>query len=201
MRDYICLNNQRVMLTKEQVSKIRKIFNTQERLGDVSVGDVFTIGELEFVVLEHAKETTAVIFNGLVGDDIAFGKTNDFRTSNVRNICNAFAYEICTALGTSEPLVEHTVDLTAADGLKDYGKMKLFVSLLTTELYRRYVDILDRYKVGNWWLATAFSAPTHGNTNWVNVVASSGCIANFSCYKKYGVRPFCILNSDTLVSV
>lgn len=60
--------------------------------------------------------------------------------------------------------------------------------------------ILDKYKVGNWWLATAFSAPTHGNTNWVNVVTSSGCIANFSCYKTFGVRPFCILRSDTVVS-
>lgn len=189
------------MLTKKQVAEIRKIFNTRVSLGDVPIGEAVTIGEFEFVVLEHSKDTTAVIYNGLSNDDIVFGKTNNFKDSIAYDYCTAFTCQLCTMLGTSDPVVEHAVDLTSADGLKDYGRITAYSSLLTTDLYRRYVDILDKYKVGDWWLATAYSAPSHGNTNWVNVVTSSGCIANYSCHKSFGVRPFCILRSDTIVSM
>ena len=200
MRDYICLNNQKVMLTKKQVAEIRKVFNNHTTLGDVPVGDTFTVGELEFVVLEHSKETTAVILNGLIYNE-PFGCSNCFRGARIFGLCDLFAHELSMLFEPMDALVEHTVNLTTADGLKDYGEVKTFASLLTIDLYRRYVDILDKYKVGDWWLATAYSAPTHGNTNWVNVVTSSGCVANFSCYKSFGVRPFCILRSDTIVSM
>ena len=53
-----------------------------------------------------------------------------------------------------ENLLEHTVDLTANDGLKDYGEVKAKASLLTADRYRKYVQILDTVKMEDyWWLA------------------------------------------------
>ena len=119
------------MLTKKQVAEIRKIFNNRVLLGDVPVGDVVTIGDLEFVVLEHSKDTTAIIYNGLSNDDVVFGKTNNFKGSTAYDYCTAFTCHLCTMLGTSDPVIEHSVNLTAADGLKDYGKITAYGSLLT----------------------------------------------------------------------
>ena len=70
------------------------------------------------------------------------------------------------------------------------------------ELYRRYVEILDKHKIKKWWwLATPFSTPKHDGASWVKCVAPSGCI-NISLYYAYdgGVRPFCILKSNIFVS-
>ena len=119
----------------------------------------------------------------------------------MQKICREFAEEIAAIVG-EENLVEHTVDLTSDDGLKDYGKVKEKVSLLTTELYRRYVDVLDLDRFQKyWWLATPYSAPKHEVSSWIKCVSPRGSIGNGGCYSDYGgVRPFLILKSDIFVS-
>ena len=170
------------------------------KLGDVPAGETFKIDKHEFVVLEHSKDTTAVILTGLLSEGKEFGNSNNFDRSNVGEQCQAFADEIAGIVG-AENLVEHTVDLTSDDGLKDYGKVKRKMSLLTTELYRRYVYILDKFNPGKWWwLATAHSTETHSNANWVKCVSPSGNVNNDGYGNAYGVRPFCILNSSIFVS-
>ncbi len=201
MKNYIKINNQKIELTDEQVRKIQQSFGIkQTKLADISVGETFKIGKNEFIVLEHSKNTTAVILKYLLFENKEFGKDNNYQNSNVDNLCNDFANEISMIVG-AENLIEYTVDLTSDDGLKDYGKIKRQMSLLTTDLYRRYVEILEKYKVKKWWwLATAFSTPKHDPDNWVKCVSPSGCISNGSYIIRRGVRPFCILNSNIFVS-
>ena len=201
MTNYISLNNQKIELTDEQVKEIQKSFGLSCRLADIPVGDTFTAGEYEFIVLEHSKETTAVILKKLLGSDVVFGKSNNYDGSNVDSICNDFANKLADIFG-SYAFVEHTVDLTSDDGLKDFGKIQRRVSLLTANQYRRYVEILDKHKIDAWWwLATAFSTLTHNSPNWVKAVSPSGCIYDgIYYYDDYGVRPFCILNSNIFVS-
>ena len=95
------------------------------------------------------------------------------------------------------------MDLTSDDGLKDYGAVTRKVSLLTAEMYRSCVDVLDQHKPDCWWwLATPFSTPRHNETDWVKCVSPAGSIlyGGFSSDGS-GVRPFCILNSSILVSL
>ena len=201
MNNYICINGQRIELTEEQVKRICAAQGQAViKLADIPEGETFKIGDQEFVVLEHSGDTTAIIRKELLAEDMEFGSNNNFFGSYVEDKCREFGEEIAKTIG-KENLVEHTVDLTSDDGLKDYGTIKSRCSLLTTDLYRRYVDILDNFKPDRWWcLATPHSTKRHSNDSWVKCVAPSGGINNRNYRTDCGVRPFCILKSNIFVS-
>ena len=202
MKNYISINDQKIELTEEQVKQISEAYNGGGiRLADVPAGELVKIGEHEFIVLEQSGDTTALIRKDLLPANEKFGKNNNYDGSNVDVVCNKFAEEIAGIVGEKN-LVLHTVDLTSDDGLKDYGKVQRRVSLLTCDLYRRYVEILDKFKPKKWWwLATAFSTKKHDDDSWVKCVSPSGCVFNGDCSSiGYGVRPFCILKSNIFVS-
>ena len=199
--NYLCLNGNKIELTAEQVAKIKESFGCKTKLSDKEVGDIVTIGDIEFIVLEHSKETTALLMKDLLAEDEKFGDSADFKTSNVKKILDKFADDLAKTVG-EENIIEHTVDLTSCDGLKDYRTVRAKASLLTCDLYRRYVETIDKHKLDKWWwLATPYSAPTHGYEKLVSCVAPSGRVNfNFNCNDNCGVRPFCILKSDIFVS-
>jgi hypothetical protein len=202
MNNYIVINNQRIELTEEQVKQIvaaQNPVNPAIRLSEIAVGDTFKIGEQEFIVLEQSGDTTAIICKELLPDTV-FGDTNRYTDSNVDEACNAFADEIEAIVG-EESIVQHTVDLTSNDGLKDYGTIKRRASSLTADRYRRYVEILDNFMPdGWWWLATPFSTKKHDSDSFVLCVAPSGFIYYGLYYYDRGVRPFLILKSNIFVS-
>jgi len=198
--NYIKINNQKIPLTDEQVEQIRNTFVPGIALSSIEVGKTFKLGKYEFIVLEHAKETTAVILKNLLYSSRKFGTNNNYNGSDMDKLCNDFGEEIEAIIG-KDNLVEHTVDLTADDGLKDYGAVKRKMALITANTYRRYVELLDNYKLsGWWWTATAYSTPKHEDSSWVKCVSPRGYFfINFYC-DRFGVRPFCILKSNIFVS-
>ena len=201
MKNYISLNGTKIELTAEQVAEMQKSLGIgQVKLKDIPVGEPFKIGDYELVVLEHSEETTAVILKELLHKDKQFGKNNNFENSNADKLCQEFGKKLSAIIG-EENLIEHTVDLTSDDGLKDYGSIKRKMSLLTANLYRRYVEILDKHKIKAWWwLATAHSTPTHDSSSWVKCVSPVGDTNSLNYDFNFGVRPFCILNSNIFVS-
>ncbi len=201
MKNYICLNGQNIELSDAQVAEMQKSLGIgQVKLKDIPVGEPFKVGNYEFVVLEHSKETAAVILKDLLHKEKQFGKNNNYENSYADDLCNDFETEIADIVGENN-LIEHTVDLTSDDGLKDYGKIRRKMSLLTAELYRHYVETLDKHKIDAWWwLATAHSTPTHGYKSTVKCVSPDGFIGNVNYNDSNGVRPFCILNSNIFVS-
>lgn len=201
--NYIMLNGKRIDLTDEQVEEIKRTYsNSQIKLSDINEGETVKVGNYEFIVLEHMEGKTAVILKGLLETSMKFGETNNFSDEGciVRKRLEQFASELEGIIG-ADNLISHDVDLTADDGLKDFGKTVAKVSLLTCDLYRRYVEILDKHKVKKWWwLVTPFSTPKHDPDNWVKCVAPSGVVSD-ERYNGYGgVRPFCIFNSNIFVS-
>ncbi len=200
MKNYICFNGKKIELTSEQVADMKKSLGVWEvKLSDISIGETFKIGEHEFIVLEHREEGTAVIRKNLLFKEKEFGKNNDYRNSYVDVLCKDYGAQIGEIVGPDN-IIEHTVDLTSDDGLKDYGSIRRVMSLLTCNQYRKYVEILDKHKIDAWWwLSTAYSTPKHDNSTWVKCVSPSGGI-NYDCNYGGGVRPFCILKSDILVS-
>lgn len=202
MENYICINEVKTELTDKQVGRVRKLLGLKERrLSEAPVGQTVRIGDHVMIVLEHSGDTTAVICKEPYQKATSFGKNNNYDGSNVDKICEEFADELAAIVG-KENIVMHTVDLTTEDGLKDYGKIRRRASAMTTDRYRRYVDVLDEYKLDIWtWLATAFSTKKHGNDSWVKCVSPSGCVDGSGFSNVYvGVRPFCILKSNIFVS-
>lgn len=202
MENYISINGQKVGLTQEQVEKLRESFGIQKvKLSDVAAGDVVKVGGHEFIVLEHRDDGTALIRKELLRESEEFGKEdNNYTHSIVEKICNDFADELAGIVG-AENVVEHDVDLTSDDGLKDYGVVKRRASLLTADMYRKFVEVLDKYKLDAWWwLATPHSTERHENASWIKCVSPAGGISHVNCNSSYGVRPFCILKSNIFVS-
>ena len=200
--NYIVINDKRIDLTDEQIKEIEGCLTSDTvRLSDIAVGDACKIGDNEFVVLEHFEDTTAVILKGLLCDNETFGENNNYENSNVDVLCGEFGKRLSSIVG-EDNFIEHTVDLTANDGLKCYGSVKRKVSLLTADLYRRYVYILDKHKVDKWWwLATPWSTKLHEDEDWVLCVSPRGNINDgIGNGIVSGVRPFCILNSNIFVS-
>ena len=206
MDNYIYLNRKKIALTDEQVQLIISAYGGKKediRLADIPVGGTFKVGAMEFLALEQNGETTAVISKKVL-KTMVFGNTNNFDGSSADDYCKEFAEDIFEKIGT-ENVVEHSVDLTSNDGLKDYGAVNRMVSLLTADRYRKYVNVLDQHKTDTWWwLATPYSTERHGNDNWVLCVSPSGDILTGNVdynYDGVGVRPFCILKSSIFVSV
>ena len=203
MENYISINGQKIGLTEEQVEKIKGSFGeTAVKLAGVAAGDVVKVGSHEMIVLEHRDEGTALIRKELLRESEEFGDNNNFAGSNVEDICNDFAEELADIVG-GENVILHDVDLTSDDGLKDYGVIKRRVSLLTAPMYRQFVEILDAHKIDAWWwLATPHSTAKHENASWNKCVSPAGRIDIGGCFRRdYGVRPFCILNSNIFVSM
>lgn len=202
MENHIMFKGQKIDLTPEQAKRLEQSCNLGKlKLSQIEVGSTFKIADWEFIVLEQSGDTTAVILKNLLYENEKFGNTNNYNGSNVDKLCNEFAEKLGKVIGKKN-FVPHHVDLTSNDGLKDYGKVKRSASLLTCELYRRYVYILDKYNPKKWWwLSTAYSTPAHNDSSWVEAVTPRGDVDYGGFYYSYiGVRPFCILDSNIFVS-
>ena len=201
MKHCIYLNGQKIELSAEQLDKIRSALGVgQIELSSLSPKDIFKIGKHEFIVLEQIEGATMVLLKETLGDS-KFGDTNNYNGSVVDDACEKFADEIADIIG-AENIIEHTVDLTADDGLKDYGTIERRMSLLTADDCRSCVEILDAHKLEKWWwTSTAYSTPAHGDEDIVKCVSPSGNVnRRSSYYYSNGVRPFCILKSNIFVS-
>lgn len=200
MKNYLCFNGEKIALNDEQVAKIREQFAPKIRLGDVTVGETKKIGEHEFIVLNHMDGKTLLLMRDFL-TTMKFGKSNDYKESDVKVVLDEFAEELAEIVG-ADNIYTHSVDLTADDGLKCYGATTARVSLLTCDLYREFVEIIDKHKVNDlWWLVTPFSTPKHGYSAATKCVSPPGYLgSSYNSSSNIGVRPFCILNSDIFVS-
>jgi len=209
MENCIVLNGKKTELTEAQVESIRSAFVTDEissdsrekKLSDFKEGETFRIGEHEFIVLGEMESGIAVALNDYIAE-MRFGDNNNFadEDNDIRQKLKGFEKEMETLVG-ADNLYVHNVDLTANDGMKDYGSVEVKVSVMTADLRRRFAYMMDKFKKDYEWLATAYSTPAHNNEVWVMCVSPSGYVNYFnSNYGNGGVRPFCILNSNIFVS-
>ena len=200
MKNYLCLDDKKIELTEKQLKEIKDSFVKKRRLGDVPAGDIVGIGSYEFIVLDHIDGKARLLMKDLYKEDVKFGPDNNYKNSDVKKICDEFAKELEDLVG-SDNIISHKVDLTSLDGLRTYDACYAKCSLMTFDMARSYVDILDRYKLDQyWWLCTPWSTPEHGHSSTVCIVSPSGFGSDRYSFINGGVRPFCILKSDIFVS-
>ena len=198
--NYLCIGGQKIAIPTEKLEEIRAALDKRPvcSLEKKKNGETIAhVGDFDFLVLERSGDTVSMVLKGLYAKGVQFGKNNDFRGGNVQKICREFSDKLADIVG-ADNIVEHTVDLTSDDGLKDYGAVKEKVSLLTTVLYRRYVDVLDIDRLQKYyWLVTPYSTPKHEDAACVKCVSPRGGINLVNCDFDYvGVRPFCIFSSS-----
>ena len=164
-----------------------------DALGRVICGSDIEIGDRSYIVLEHRNDgTTAVITKDFWKRMEFDNDSGDYAESAVRNaLNNEFYNEVANAVGV-ESIIEHEVNLTADDGTNKGVVCRDNVSLLTTDLYRKYRDFLPAY--GSWWwTATPYSTEFPRRVCYVN---GDGTLYWNSCCYSRGVRPFLILDSS-----
>ena len=198
-KNYICINGKKTELTKEQLKQLGIVTETVYLSDD---GKIAHIGEYEFIVIKTDDKlgTTSLLMKETLCKEMEFGSNNDYRTSEIKKVLDKFADEI-SGIVCEENLVEHIVDLTADDGLKCYGTIKAKISLFTAQMVRENVEILDEFKLDEWWwTCTPYSTPKHENASWVKCVSPLGNFGNDIYGGVFGVRPFCIVKSSIFVS-
>lgn len=171
------------------------------KLFEKATGTTFKTGELEHIILAHDEKsgTTACLLKDFWKTAPFDKSTGNYAESKIRKMLNSeFFKELAAEIG-EENIVEHTVDLITDDGRKDYGTVTDKISLLTTEQFRKYIEILDKYNPCRWWwTATALSSKTW--TDCVRCVNFIGMLNDNHCDNGGGVRPFYILKSSISVS-
>lgn len=174
-----------------------------KRLKSLERGQVFTAGGFNWLVIEHNQKGTLALMEACLKnapfdeDDI-----NDWRQSSSRRYLNENFLQALEDNGLDpDDIIETEVDLTADDGLKDYGTSRDKVFLLTADMYRKNRDVIELIDDW-WWLITPYSTSTAGYPHLVQFVLSNGLLSYRSAYHGYGgLRPALTLKSDLLVSI
>lgn len=165
------------------------------KLKTIEQGQRIKYGEKEFVKLDDLTGgclclAVDVWFNACF--DII--NKNNWATSLLRKYLAARIGEFIP----KENLIPFDRDLTTDDGLTDYGTCTDVVSLLTCNEYRKYRKFIPN--CGKWqWTITADSLECPNNVRFVYSDGSLGGDGKFG--GNLGVRPLCVLKSDTIVEV
>ncbi len=188
--------------------KAKLFFEEEIKTADIcsaKVGSFIKYAGLEWVVLEHRKKGTLILAkHRLYNRAFDSSNHNDWEASSLRAELNNFntgGYCVAderTGNIKKSDLVEFERDLLTDDGMTDYGKCKDYISLITCEEYRKFRKLIPNADDW-WWTATADSLAYN---SLVRIVYSSGTLYYDVAYNGiYGVRPLCLLKSDTEVEL
>ena len=159
----------------------------------------FTMGGIAWTVIQTGESWVKCIASECV-EERAFdeGNKNDFAASSLRAYLNGEFLRRLIKAGAPEGMFEEfTIDLTADDGLKNYGSDRVRIGLITCEEYRLLRDNIPPLPNDWWWTAT----PDSPINPFVRYVYSGGSLHSYYAYGGYrGVRPLCNLKSEILVS-
>lgn len=159
----------------------------------------FTMGGIAWTVIQTGADWVKCITSDCV-EERAFdeGNKNDFAASSLRAYLNGEFLRRLIKAGAPEEMFEYfNIDLTADDGLKNYGGDRVRIGLITCEEYRLLRGNIPALPDRWWWTAT----PDSPINSFVRYVDSDGSLLSLHAYCGYfGVRPLCNLKSEILVS-
>ena len=186
-----------------------------KKISQIETGGRFLYGGVEWVKLYAGDGTVAIsaepVFERAFDED----NKNDWRSSSLRRELNGAFLDALVAEGADRAafldalvaegadraaFLDWESDLTADDGMTDYGTATDKIALLSDKLYRMFRGIIPR--VDAWcWNLTPWTCDA-SNSSLVRRVHSSGAMNWSYAYIGHGgVRPLCYLKSEILVSV
>jgi len=197
------MNNKEIL---QKAKELVELLEQQEEAGKVELsmlkrGDVFqTTGKRKYKVLEQYGDTTKIISLDLVKENVEFGDTSDYKTSNVKKLCDTEILKDFEEEFGAENVETHTADIITADGQK-LGTVDCKIRPITFDEAREYTDITPNNDLNDWyWTLSPWSTEERGWKKSITIVSPSGCISNLNYCFVNGVRPVCILKSNIFVS-
>lgn len=173
------------------------------QLSTLVPGDVFEIGENDFIVLERMDSKTKVISKNFMAENVVYDENSrDYNESNLKRVIEDEIQPIIESEVGEENLFEHMVELTSVDMQHEFFDRNYKVRPITFDEARKYNNLLPNKDLDDWWwTCTPWSTAERGWTYSMAVVSSAGCINdNYGCNCSCGVRPVCILKSNIFVS-
>ena len=154
----------------------------------------FTMGGIAWTVIQTGADWVKCIASDCV-EERAFdeGNKNDFAASSLRAYLNGDFLRRLIKAGAPEEMFEYfNIDLTADDGLKNYGGDRVRVGLITCDEYRLFHNHIPHAQFW-WWTAT----PDSPMNPYVRRVNFDGTLSDgYACYGNIGVRPLLVLKSE-----
>lgn len=190
-------------MARELVKKLEEEEKQSKvQLSTLNPGEIFKIGEYDFIVLEQCEERTAVISKGFMAGNVKFDEdSKNYKESNLKKVIENLIQPVIEKEVGSKNLIEHEVDLTSVDMQDEFAGFKCKVRPITFDEARLYNNLLVNKNLNDWWwTCTPWSTEDRGWKYSIAVVAPSGDFDNGNCGSGSGVRPFCILKSNIFVS-
>lgn len=173
-----------------------------KKLAELKCGARFTYAGVEWVKLDDTDGGALAIAAEPVFER-AFDEENcnDWRKSSLRRELNGPFLDALIAEGADRAAsLDLESDLTADDGMTDYGTATDKIALISDGLYRKFRALIP--KIGCWWWTLTPWTCDPEYSFYVRNVDSSGALYWYYAYNgNDGVRPLCNMKSDILVSV
>lgn len=159
-------------------------------------GQKFLYGGIKWIKLDSDKKgALAIAADSIFSRKFDKDEWNYWTASLLRMELNReFIVVLFVHGGQWKHLVPINTDLTAKDGMKDYGDTEDCISLLTTKLFMQYKEFIPNINA-SWWTATPWSCK-EDYLNRVCVIDSQGKLVQESANEsELGVRPLCKLKN------
>lgn len=175
-----------------------------KKLEQLKPGAFFCYGGVQWIVLENDEKLAATlaiaaapVFNRAFDDD----SRDDWRKSSLRLVLNGSFFDTLIQRGANRAaFLEWESDLTADDGMTNYGTATDKIALPTDKLYRKFRQYIPAADELCWTLTPRTCNPKYNA--FVRAVDSSGALNSYRAdCGKGGVRPLCYLESSIFVSV
>ena len=176
----------------------------KKALKNAARGAIFPYAGEKWVVLEHEAggRTLCLRLDLIPNKPFDEDNRNNFAISSSKEWMNGpYLDNLIDAVKGPHAFLSTELDLTADDGLKDYGTCTVTIFSLTVDQYRRNRDVIPNADDW-WWLSTAYSTASNGYEHSARRVLSDGTLHWSHAYGgRYGLRPACYLKSDLMISV
>lgn len=167
-------------------------------------GAIFPYAGEKWVALEHeaSGRTLCLRLDLIPNKPFDENNCNNFATSSSKEWMNGpYLDNLIDAVKGPNAFLQTELDLTADDGLKDYGTCTVTIFSLTVDQYQRNRDVIPNADDW-WWLSTAYSTASNGYEHSARRVRSDGTLnGNYAYNGLIGLRPACYLDSDLLIPV
>lgn len=172
-----------------------------KKISQIETGERFLYGGIEWVKLYAGDGTVAISAEPVFERAFDENNKNDWRSSSLRCELNGAFLDALVAEGADRAaFLDWESDLTADDGMTDYGTATDKIALLSDKLYRMFRGIIPRVDAWCWNLTPWTCDPEYNAC--VRSVDSSGAMGwNRAYYGYRGVRPLCYPKSVILVSI
>lgn len=153
-------------------------------------GDRFTYNGIEFVALGEEQGGILAIVAKRLDEKMPFDKEdrNNWKGSTLQEHLNG-EYLQNFNKGDLLPFVS---DLTADDGMTDYGTSEDYIAILSDNLYRKYRAVIPRYDTWVWSITPYSCLKCYANVE--RIVNTGGSVDDNGALYASGVAPACIFN-------